>query len=138
MKKYIYLEHTADIKFKAFGNSLEEAFENSVYALKECILNKKIIKTSIKKKIEIKADDLKELLYRFLEEFLFLLDSERFIFSKIEKIEINEKKFSLKCEISGDLADRYKISNDVKAITYNDMEIKKDKNKWVIQTVLDV
>ena len=29
MKRFKFLEHTADVKFQAFGNNLEEVFENS-------------------------------------------------------------------------------------------------------------
>ena len=37
--------------------------------------------------------DLTNLLYKFLEEFLYLLDAKQFLFSKIEKIKINKEKF---------------------------------------------
>ena len=33
MQKYKFLEHTADIKFQAFGKSLEEVFSNCAYAM---------------------------------------------------------------------------------------------------------
>ena len=33
MKKFIFLEHTADIKFQAFGKNLNECFENSAVAM---------------------------------------------------------------------------------------------------------
>ena len=37
MEKYKFLAHTADVKFQAFGENLEEAFFNSVLALRETI-----------------------------------------------------------------------------------------------------
>jgi len=140
MEKYKFLEHTADIKFQAFGNSLEEAFFNSFYALKEVMTENKIIKSSIKKKIKIKGNDLKSLLYNFLEEALFLFDAKDFVISEIKDIKIDLNKFSLKAEVIGNKASNYKISNNVKAITYNDMEIIEDKKnkKFIIQVVLDV
>ena len=70
------------------------------------------------------------------EEFLFLLDSENFIVSKIEKIKINDNK--LEAEIFGDDVKNYKISNDVKAVTYNQMFVKKENSEWILQVVLDV
>jgi len=146
--KYKFLSHTADIKFQAFGNSLEEAFENSFEALKQVIVDKTKIKNKKTITIKVKGNDLKELLYNFLEETLFLLDAKDFIVGEIKNIKIDKDKFQLTGEVVVDMASDYKISNDVKAITYNDMEIvspskngvsqTKYKNKFVIQVVLDV
>ena len=75
------------------------------------------------------------MLYNFLEEFLFLLDSENFILSKVKvKIKFN----NLECEVLGDKAKNYKFSNDVKAVTYNQMFVKEKFGKFVSQVVLDV
>ena len=133
--KFKFLEHTADIKFQAFGGSLEEVFENSALAVKKIMFDGKV-KEKIKKEIKIKGRDNERLMYEFLEELLILLDSEDFILSDIKKIEI--KNNVLKVEITGDKASDYDFNNDVKAVTYNDMFIKKQNNEWVSQVVLDV
>lgn len=135
---YKFLMHTADVKFQASGKTLEDVFIFSADALKETISGKTKIKNLMKKKIEIKSEDLSGLLYKFLEEFLFLLDAESFLFSKIENIKIDEKKFKLSAIIVGDNVRGYKITNDVKAVTYNQMFVKKEKNLWKTQVVLDV
>lgn len=138
--KYKFLEHTADVKVQAFGKSLNEAFGNSALAIKELMLNSEDIKinTKIKKKIKVEGKDEQDLLYNFLEEFIYLLDAENFILSKVENIKIEKKnKFELKAEVSGDKASNYKFSNKVKAITFNQMKIEK-KGKFIIQFVVDV
>ncbi|MDO8622691.1 MAG: archease [archaeon] len=135
-KKYIFLEHTADVKFQAFGKNIEEAFSNSAFALREVMTEKARIKDKIKKKIVVKGKDKEKLLYNFLEEFLVLFDSKEFVLSKIKRIKIEDNK--LEAEISGDDARNYKFSNSVKAITYNQMLIKQEKGKWIVQVVLDV
>jgi SHS2 domain-containing protein len=139
--KYKFLEHTADIKFQAYGKNLKECFSNAAYALSELIKGDIKIKAKIKKRIAIEGKDKESLLYSFLEEFLFFLDANDFLMSKIEMIKIDGKK--LKAEISGDKASNYKFTNDVKAITYNEMFVKqedkgKDKGLWVCQVVADV
>ncbi len=136
--KYKFLEHTADIKFQAFGNSLEECFVNSFFALKEIMFEDLKIKIAIKRKIKIKGKDYESLLYNFLEEFLYLLDAKGFICSDIKSISINKDDFSLSAEVAVDKAENYRFSNNVKAITYNNMFIKKENNKWISQVVLDV
>jgi SHS2 domain-containing protein len=137
--KFKFLKHTADVKFQAFGNTLEEVFENSSLALVKIISDDKIDKR-IKKKIEVKGKDYESSLYNFLEEFLFLFDSEKFILSNIEKLEIREKSgtYFINCECFGDNAENYEISEHIKAVTYNEMFVKKKENRWIVQVVLDV
>jgi SHS2 domain-containing protein len=138
--EYKFLDHTADVKFQAFGNTLEEAFVSSFYALKETICGKIEVKKHIKKELLIEGTDISNVLYKFLEEFLFLLDSEGFLVSEIEKIDLNEKENKLKVIVLGDKSENYTFTNDVKAITYNNMSIEFDDQtkKYVLQVVLDV
>jgi len=170
MKKFKFLEHTADVKFQSYGKTLEEAFENSALALQEVMTKKIKIKPIIKKKIEVWGRDKEALLYNFLEEFLFLLDSENFVLSKINKISIitnnktnkaskhkldlkvnkdndresskeqhnHNKEYKLNVEVMGDKAGNYKFTNDVKAVTYNSMFVKKEGKVYICQVVVDV
>jgi len=135
--KYKFLEHTADVKFQAFGETIEEAFENSAIAMFE-VLHRGKVKNKKKVKISVNGRDFESLLYNFLEEFLVLFDSESFFISKIEKIKIDKKKFRLEAEVSGDNSKNYQMNSYIKAVTYNEMFVKNEKGKWVIQVVLDV
>ncbi|VVB80227.1 Protein archease [uncultured archaeon] len=135
---YKFLEHTADVKFIAEGNSLEEAFLEASKALKEAICGDIKVLEQQTKEIEIEGDNLESLLYNFLEEFIVLLESEDFLISKITEIKIDQKNFILKAKVSGDKIDNYKFTNDVKAVTYNEMFVKNEKGKWRLQVVLDV
>lgn len=136
MEKYKFLEHTADVKFQSFGKTLEDAFENAAYALAETMTKGVKIQEKVKWKIDATGKDLNSLLYNFLEEFLFLLDAENWILSKILSIKIENEE--LEAEVIGDNASNYKISNDVKAITYNEMFVKEKEGIWTCQVVVDV
>ncbi len=136
-KRFRFLEHTADIKFQAFGKSLEEVFENSALALKKILVEGKKVRNKIKKSINVKGKDYESLLYNFLEEFLILFDSEGFVPSEIKNIKI-QKDLKLKAEVVGDKAEDYKINEHIKAITYNDMFVKQENSKWIVQVVVDV
>jgi len=138
--EYKYLEHTADVKFQAYGKSLEEAFGNAALALFNVMIDTKSIKNKTRKTITVKGNDLKSLLYNFLEEFLFLLDTEGFMLGKISDVKIIKKKntYELSAVAGGDEAKNYETKGDVKAVTYNEMEIKQEKNRASVQVVLDV
>ena len=149
--RFKFLEHTADIKFQAFGDSIEECFENAGYALVNIICKDKV-KSIKKKKISVKGQDKQRLLYDFLEEFLYLIDVGDFLVGEIKNIKIvglskirNKMKsydLHLTADVFGDLLENYETETDVKAITYNDMFIKslreKGKDRFVCQVVVDV
>ena len=145
MQKFKFIPHTADIKFQAFGKTLQEVFGNSALALFK-IMNDNKIKETKKFKIQAKGDDFESLMYNFLEQFLILFDTKNFIPSKIKNLKLDvprgvssgEKIFKIEAEVFGDFAKNYEISMSVKAITYNEMFIKKIKNKFISQVVVDV
>jgi SHS2 domain-containing protein len=138
--KFKFLPHTADAKFRAYGKTLEEAFANAAYAMVFIITDDKI-KSRVKQKISIKSEDEKSLLYDFLEKFLILLDTKGFLLAKVNKIKIEKAKkgFSLNAEVSGDNhASSYQTKTTIKAVTYQEMEILKEKNRVILQVVVDI
>ncbi|MCX6707667.1 MAG: archease, partial [Candidatus Woesearchaeota archaeon] len=143
MEKFKFLQHTADAKMQAFGRDMEEAFSNAALGMFSLMTETDKIEKKIEKKISVKGKDKKALLYNWLEELLFLLDSETFFLNSIKKIEI--KGDSLKAVISGDKASiKYNTHGEVKAVTYNEMKIKEDKGssgkkgRITLQVVLDL
>lgn len=133
--KYKFLEHTADAKFQAFGKNLEEAFSNAALAMFSIMIDPSKVKAKIKREITVDGIDKKSLLYKFLEEILFLLDTEGFLLNKVEKLKIEKNKLST--VLVGDrISDNYKLSGDVKAVTYNDMEI--HEKPFMVQVVVDL
>jgi SHS2 domain-containing protein len=140
MDKFKFFEHTADAKFQAYGKRMEEAFSNAALAMFSILTDTNKIKKKIKKGIEARGHDIKSLLYNYLEELLFLIDTENFLLNHIEQLKIHkkEKKYFIEAIAVGDKAENYETTGDIKAITYNEMEIKEEKNKVMVQVVLDL
>lgn len=143
---YNYIPHTADAKFEAFGKDITEAFKNAAFATYNIIVDTDLVKPVIKKTIIIKAKRDFSLLYDFLEEFLFFLDTENFLLSTIESLEIFEEneELVLNCVCFGDsIFDedkirKYEVEGNVKSVTYNDMSIEKRDDKVYVTVVIDL
>lgn len=134
----MFLAHTADVKFRAEGVDLEEVFISAAEALNEIIRGDIKILDQESRSFELDGSDNESLLYNFLEEFLVLLEKDEFLVSDIKSVKFDGLK--LKCEVLGDKAERYKFTNDVKAVTYSEMFVreKEDKSGMEAQVVLDV
>ncbi|MGV8161808.1 MAG: archease [Candidatus Nanoarchaeia archaeon] len=139
---YEFLEHTADVKFKAYGKNLEEAFCNAAKATIDLMTDIKKIMPKSRKKIIIEANTKEALLYDFLEELIYVMDTEGFLTCNIQKIIIDTKnpnyKFVLKAELVGDYAKNYDVHTYIKAVTYNDMQILETKSGVTLQVVHDI
>ena len=140
MKKFELLEHTADAKFRAYGKSLEEAYENAAFAMTSLMYDSEMVAALKIEKIKVKGKDMEQLLYNFLEEFLFLQDSKQFVmhgFVTPIKILKAGGKFHIVAEISGDeIKDEYEVRPVVKAMTYAEIEI--SEKPLYLQFVVDV
>ncbi len=140
MEKYRFLQHTGDAKFQAFGSTLEQAFSHAALATASLMWDWKNIEEKVKHHIKIEAKDLEQLLVNFLEEILYLLDSKMFLLGSAAVIRIGKKddNFFLEGMFKGDkYSEKYKIYGNVKAITYNEMEIS-ENDHFTIQVVVDV
>ena len=133
--KYQFLEHTADIKFRLYGKTLNEIFENAVLAISEYISRGQKIKPSKGKVIDVSGIDYESLFYSFLDEIIYLLDAENFL---VVKAKVTIRGYNLQAELFGDKASNYKDLDHIKAATYAEMYIKKTEDGFEAQAVLDV
>lgn len=142
MKKFKFFEHTADAEFEAYGKNLEEAFENAALVTSEVMSDTKKVASKVKEKISIESEDLKSLLYDFLEKLLILHDSKNLVFSefRVNYIKKENDKFKLEGSFSGEEFNpkKHESRTHVKAITYYQMEIGQKKGKYFIHAVLDI
>ena len=140
MKKFEFLEFaTADVCFKAYGKTLEEAFANAALAMFEIMLETRNVEQKIVKEIEIKGEDLKSLMFEWLNGLLFYVDAESLAFSRFE-VRIDEDQMKLSAKVSGEPIDqaKHRTKIDVKACTYHSMEIKQSDGGWTAQVLIDV
>lgn len=126
MQKYELLDHTADAKVKAWGNTLNQAFENVALGTFAIIIDPEEVQPRIKKEFTIKAKRMEALLYDFLEELLIFLDTDGWLLNKCE-VNVDENNLSLSCVAYGDYYKKYDVNGNIKSVTYSDMEIKKVK-----------
>jgi SHS2 domain-containing protein len=139
MKSFEYIEHTADIKFRAYGQNVEEMMQNAALALFNSMTDTSVVRKNQKWKVTLDAPDLEQLAYKWLSELIFLFETELAIFSQFDiKIHWN-KEWRLDAQIGGEKIDtkRHAFDNEVKAVTLHEFFIKKN-NLWCIQAILDV
>ena len=140
MHPYRFMEHTADAKYQAFGQSLEEAFGNAALALVSLMWDRDQIRGDLEYEVQVRGTNQYQLLLVFLEEVLYLLDTKGFLVKEVKDIRIQEQKgeYALTAIFVGDkISEDHCVYGEVKAITYNEMKIEK-KERFVVQVVVDI
>ena len=140
-EKFEFFEVTADTGYWAYGNTLEESFENAGLAMFEVMTNTKNVIPLIKKEIRIISEDKISLLYDWLSELLFLHDTEFIFFSEF-KVEITKENnnYQLLADVLGEEIDynKHDQANEVKAVTFHLMEIQKENEIYKSRVILDL
>ncbi len=143
MIPFEYLDHTADIKFRAYGATPEEMLSNAGAALFKVMVDPSTVNVNESWKVELEALNLEQLAYAWLSEIVFLFETESAVFArfdvKLQKKEIESESWMLRGVLGGERIDlsRHSFENEVKAVTWHEFQIK-DNGIWCLQVVLDV
>lgn len=141
-KKYEYLEHTADIKFLAYGDTLEKVFENAALAMFNVIIDTGKVSGETVRDVFLTSPDLESLLVDWLSELLYLFEVDEIVFWKFKVKEIKEEdgEYSIKALVSGEkyYPDSHPFETEIKAVTYNQLDLQKTAEGWKAQVVVDI
>ena len=135
---YMYIEHPSDVGFEAYGATLEELFANAALAMYSFMTDVDAIAATEERTVTVKAEDLYSLMFDWLDELLFLFDSDSLIMKEFD-ITVDASRFRITGKCLGGTFDpeRHDAGIIIKAVTYNMMEVKRN-DKWHAQVVLDV
>jgi len=135
--KFEFLEHTADLRFRAWGGSLDECFENSARAMWSAVIRQDTVSAETENKIDLEADSVEVLLHDFLSELLFLFETEGLVFKDFD-VSIQDK--GLSAVAKGEKFDpkKHKIETEIKAVTYHEMLIKEERGEWSATVLCDI
>jgi SHS2 domain-containing protein len=137
-KKYEFINHTADVGIKVWGESLKSLFENTAYSMFDILteLDKVKVKESLGVEIEGKRTD--ELLADWLRNLLYKFNGEGYLLREFNIEEISKK--GLKAKVRGEKLNlsRHTLKTEIKAVTYHGLEVKKTGQGWEAQVIFDV
>lgn len=134
MKPYQKLEHTTDLKIRAWGKTEKELFANMLKGMFESIDPVFTDDKPTVRDIKINSPDKAALLVDFLNEALYLSDinNEAYLDCQIDKLTDKE----LEGKLRGRSIAEFKI--EIKAVTYHDVKIEKKNGGWEATVLFDI
>ncbi|MFC2006836.1 archease [Chloroflexota bacterium] len=130
------IDHTADIGIVAYGEDMEGAFTNAGKALFSIITELDDIKEQLHRDIELSAPDQESLLVEWLNELIYLFDTENLIFKRFDITQFNQTHLTAR-NYGQRVTPEHKIKTGVKAATYHMLNIEQSKGSKV-QVLFDI
>jgi len=137
-KKYEFINHTADVGIRVWGESLQSLFENAAYSMFDILTELDKVKVKEPLGVEIEGKRTDELLADWLRNLLYKFDGEGYLLREFNIEEISKK--GLKAKVRGEKLDlsRHTLKTEIKAVTYHQLEVKKIAKGWEAQIIFDI
>ena len=139
MKDYEYIEHTADIGIRVYGENLEELFRNAAKATFN-LITKNNPSEDKERKLRLESKNTEDLLINWLNELISIFFTYKFL-PKSYNISIKTGVLNkLQAQIKGSIYDPYsqKINQEIKAATYHNLNIEKISKGYKAEIIFDV
>ncbi|XP_063312042.1 protein archease [Pelobates fuscus] len=140
IKNHEYLDHTADVQLHAWGETLEEAFEQCAMAMFGYMTDIETVEPIDTVEVETEGDDLISLLYHFLDEWLYKFSADQFFVPReVKVLHIDRMSFKIRSIGWGEEFNlsKHPQGTEVKAITYSAMQIHEDQ-KPEVYVIIDI
>ncbi len=131
-----------NIAFEAEGKTLKELFQTVAAAITNVMAgDPEAIEQKVIRLFEMEARSAEMLLYHFLEELVFLKDSERLLFKQYEiTIDRDAPAWHLQVQASGEEIDggEQRLLTDVRDVSLPDFRVRQTCDGWTADVLLDL
>ena len=132
VRTYRWVEHTAELELEVEAAGEAEVFADAAAALGE-LLDDGSGGPAERREIVLRSAERATLLADWLEELVFLAETEDFVPERLASLELEETR--LQAEVEGRSGAPPHL---VKAVTYHGLELVHDGKNWRARTILDV
>ena len=139
---YKYLNHGADIGLEVKSASLEELFQEAGKSLFSLMVDVEQIQPEETLELQLSEVTLEDLLYEWLSELLSLSNLKGHLYGDFSKLIIEKTRsgYRLEAEVRGEKVnpEKHELGTEVKAVTYQGLEINESEGDWRCRFVVDV
>jgi SHS2 domain-containing protein len=131
-----FLEHTADARIECTGRDFAELLESAAEGLYGVALRTRRTDADVESAVHAAGADREEVLVRWLQELLFLLDTEHFVaarfhFESASGCDVRARVFGYACTAD-------ERAEEVKSATYQQVRVREMEQGLLAQFTLDL
>jgi SHS2 domain-containing protein len=136
---YEVFEHTADLGLNIRAASAAELFAEAGRGLFSLlVVDLASVRPLIERAVELVAEDYEYLLFDWLNELLFLFETQHLLFVEFE-VRVEQGRLNAICR--GEPVDRklHHLDHEVKAITYHGLACRQEPSgEWSAKVIVDI
>lgn len=131
-----FLEHTADARAECRGGTFEGLLEAAAQALYAIALREARADCDTSRTIKVDGESREEVLVRWLQELIFLLEVERFVATGFAFAEADE--LSITAEARGYTCRPEERGEEVKSATYHGLDVQETPEGFIARVIFDL
>jgi SHS2 domain-containing protein len=135
---YEVFEHTADIGIHAYGATLSELFIHASQGMESLLVAPEQVSTTTQREITAEGHDSISLLIAWLNELIFLFDTEFLLFRDFTIDELSESRITGRASGEPYDAQRHELSSAIKAVTWHEAAIEKTAEGYRARIIFDI
>jgi SHS2 domain-containing protein len=130
-------EHTADLGLRVRAPALNELFCEAATGLFATIVDLDGVRPVQEREFRIEGIESDYLLFDWLNELLFVFDSEHLLFCQFD---VSIDQAGLSGRARGEPLDeaRHTLDHEVKAITYHGLKVEQQGDEWLAEVIIDI
>ena len=136
--RYRFIDHTADVAFEVYGSDLKELIENATLAFYDAFVFLDKLEITETKEIEVEADSADYLLFNWLNELLFLFETEFFAGKEVDVNVSEDGVLKAKGTIRGGRIRPELVKTEPKAITFHKFRVERREDGWYAFVIVDI
>jgi len=133
-RRFEEIEHTADIAIRTWGRDLAELFANAAYGMACQLADPDGLSLTVERPVQLEAFDVETLLVTWLGELLYLGERDGCVFTAFDMLEVAPTR--LRAVARGGAVQEYR--GHIKAVTFNELEIRRTDTGYETAIVFDV
>jgi SHS2 domain-containing protein len=135
---YRFIDHTADFRLEIFGVDEKDLFVQAARALTDLITDPKGLHGSCQRPVAVSGDDWSDLMVNWLRELLYLWNGEEQFICDVALQFLEPTHVEATVTTEAFCAGRHSIRNEIKAVTYHQIEVGPYKTGWRARVVFDI
>ena len=136
--RFEFVDHTGDLGVRLFGESLSRLFEQAAQALTFILTDPETIQIEETRKLLLDAKTDEELLITWLNELVYLFDTEGILFRTYDVLSVHDHHLEALAQGESYVEGRHSIKTTVKAATYHQLKIENRQGVWTAQVIFDL
>jgi SHS2 domain-containing protein len=135
---YEVFEHTADVGIHAYGSTLAELFVHAAQGMESMMVAPEQVRSLTSREIAVEGHDSVSLLIAWLNELIFLFDTEYLLLRDFVIDEISETHLTARASGEAYDAQRHDLSSAIKAVTWHEAAVTRSNEGYKARIIFDI